>query len=94
MFGYSIFEIYFMINLIYTVITFFFLHNIIVEKVYKEYKNTTSKTLTNQEIQVSMNIFYVMSAFIGSFRLFKDVMSLLFNHRECIWLYQIYKKDE
>ena len=94
MFGFSILELYFIISMVYTIITFFFLHNIIVEKIYNEYKETTSQDLTNQEIQISMNIFYVLSILIGTIRLFKDIICFFFNHRECIWMYRIYKNKE
>jgi hypothetical protein len=94
MFGYNLLELYFMINLIYTVITFIFLHNIIAEKVYNEYKETTSKSLTSGELTTSMNVFYVFSVGTGTFRLANDFLRLIIVPKKCIWLYRIYGKDE
>ena len=92
MFGYSPLQLYFITNLIYTIFTFIFLHNIIAEKMYMEYKELTSKEMKDKDIQTSMFIFYILSSFTGSFRLFKDIINLILDHKECIWLYRIYNK--
>lgn len=94
MFGYSLLQIYFMINFIYTIIMFFLLHKIIVKKIYYTHHKITSNYMTDREITISMNIFYVMGAFVGSIRLFKDVLNLLFDHKACIWLYNKYEDKE
>ena len=94
MFGYSFPQLFFMTNMIYTIIMFFFLHNIIVEKIVENHHKLTSCYMTDEEIKISMNIFYVISVFIGSIRLLKDILNLIFDHRTCIWLYRIYENKK
>jgi len=94
MFGYSLLQLYFLANMVYTVITFIFLHNILAEKMYKEYKQVTSKEMSSEQLTISMNIFYVISAFIGTFRFAKDILNFILNNRQCVWMYRVYKKDE
>jgi hypothetical protein len=61
---------------------------------YNQYYEMTSKKMSVEEIQTSMNIFYVMSAFMGTFRLVKDILNLLFSPKKCVWLYRIYGEDK
>ena len=93
MFGYSFTQLYFMINMLYTIIMFFFLHNIIAEKIFKNHHKLTSSYMTDKEVQISMNIFYIIGPLIGSIRLLKDVLNLIFDHKTCIWLHRIYEKE-
>ena len=94
MLGYSPVQLYFMINMLYTIFMFFFLHNSIVEKVMTNYKKIHSKDLTNEEIQKIMNTFYIISVFLGSIKLLKDTLNLIFDHRSCLWLHWYYRKKE
>ena len=92
MFGFSFIQLYFIINMLYTIIMFFFLHNIVSEKMYKNHHKITDKYMTNKEIKIAMNLFYIIGAFLGSLRLFKDILNLILDHRTCIWLHRIYEK--
>lgn len=94
MFGYSFIRLYFMINMAYTIIMFLLLHNIIAKKLYNHHHRLTSRHLTNEEIQVSMNVFYIIGIFTGSIRLLKDMLNLFFDHKTCIWLHKIYDNKE
>ncbi len=94
MFGHNFLQLYFITNLIYTMITFIFLHKIIAQKLLDNHKEKTSHHLDDQELQISMNIYYIFSAFLGSIRLLKDILNLLFNPKRCVWLYYIYKDKE
>ena len=87
MFGYNPVELYFFTNIVYTIIMFIFLHNVIADKILNKHKD-----LTTEEIQVTMNCFYIASAFVGSFRLFKDICNFIFDRNKCIWLYRVYNK--
>jgi hypothetical protein len=71
---------------------FFFLHGIIVEKIVENHHKLTSDSMDDSEIKMSMNIFYVIGIFVGSIRLLKDILNLIFDHRTCIWLHRIYEK--
>ena len=62
MFGYSFIQLFFMTNMVYTIIMFFFLHNIVVEKIDKNYHLLTSRHMTEQEAQETMNIFYIFNS--------------------------------
>ena len=94
MFGYSFIRIYFIINFVYTIITFIFLHGIMARQLCDNYHKLTSKDLPSKEVSASMNGFYILSAFTGSIRLILDILQLIFNHKKCIWLYHIYKDDK
>ncbi len=94
MFGYSIIQLYFLTNMIYTIIMFFLLHNSIVERMIKNHKRMTDQDLTDEEVISAMNIFYVIGPFFGSVKLFKDTMNLIFDYRSCIWLHWLYRNKE
>lgn len=94
MLGYNPIQLYFLTNMIYTIIMFFFLHNSIVERMMKCHKMITDHDLTDEEIMMNMNIFYVVGAFFGSIKLFKDTMNLIFDYKSCIWLHWLYRNKE
>jgi len=94
MFGFSLLQIYLLINLLYTILSFIFLHNILVRHISEQFKESTSRDLTPEEIQTSMSVFYILSALIGTIRLLQDIRTFLFNRKECIWLYHLYKKED
>ena len=91
MFEYSIVQLYFLTNMVYTLIIFFFFHNSIVERRMMVFKKLHSRDLTEKEIRTIMNTFYIISAFLGSIKLFQDTLNLILDHKSCLWLHWIYR---
>jgi C4-dicarboxylate transporter len=94
MFGYNPIQLYFLTNCIYTIIMFFFLHNSIVDKVIKNHHRMTQHHMTDEEIMMTMNIFYVVGPFFGSLKLFRDTLNFIFDHKSSLWLHWLYKDKE
>jgi len=86
-FGFSFFQLYFLINLIYTMILFIFYHSILIKKIEEKYKEWDIEDLSNKKAHEIINIFYIIMTFIGSIMLFCDFVQFLFNRKNCLWLY-------
>ena len=95
MFGYSIVQLYFLTNMVYTIIIFFLFHNSMVERILKNHYMMAKHVMTDEEIRMTMNIFYITGAFFGSIKLLKDTLNLIFDYKSCLWLHWLYgrKKD-
>jgi hypothetical protein len=94
MFGYSIVQLYFLTNMIYTIIIFFLFHRSMVERIYKNHHMMTQHYMTDEEIRMTMNIFYITGPFFGSIKLLKDTLNLIFDHRSCLWLHWLYGRKK
>jgi hypothetical protein len=94
MFGYNVVQLYFLTNCIYTIIMFFFFHNSIVDKVIKNHLKTTQHHMTDEEITMTMNIFYVVGPFFASLKLLRDTLEFIFNYKSCLWLHWLYKDED
>jgi hypothetical protein len=94
MFGYSIVQLYFLTNCIYTIVIFFLFHGSMVERIYKNHHMMTKHRMTDDEIKMTMNIFYISSAFFGSIKLLKDTLNLIFDHKSCLWLHWFYRRKK
>ncbi len=73
-------EIYFLINMAYTLVLFFFFHNKIIRMVIKR----SEKPIEN--IVKFMNTYYIINVFLGSFSLVLDFLHCLCDPKECLWL--------
>ncbi len=89
MFGFNLLPLYFFINIVYTLSVWLFLHNIIADKITKQFNIEF-----NKKVLASMNIIYIMLIFIGSIFVVFDFLQLLINPRCSLWLYWIYGDQE
>ena len=87
MFGYSLWSIYFIVNMIYSIIMFLFFHSALIRKATKRVKVPVKDAIK------AMNISYIIYAFIGSLCLIGDIIQLIINPKKCIWLSYIYKEE-
>ncbi len=83
MFGLSILETYFFINMIYTLILFFFFHNKLINRAKDRYETSNN----SNDIEGAITIFYITSIFLGSVKLVKDLLTFLFLPDDSLWLY-------
>ena len=84
----SFLQIYFLINIIYTIIIMIFFDKILVDIFFK-------KKVPTNHISGMLNTSYIILILIGTFCLISDIIVLLINPRRCIWLYRVYEdKDQ
>ncbi len=88
MFGYNFWPIYFMINMICSIIMFLFFHSALVRRTIKRAEVPVKDALK------AMNISYIIYVFIGSLCLVGDIIQLFTCPKKCIWLSYIYKEKE
>jgi len=82
-------EIYFLVNMIYTLFLFFFLHHKVIYMTAKR---------GNHEIQNvinSMDIYYIINVFFGSIAFIIDLLHSLVDPKKSLWFGKIeIKKDD
>ena len=86
--GLNLFEKIYFINACYTIFLFFFYHSFLVEHLME----ATGRSA--EEILDGMWVIYILILVFGSLFLLLDLLQLIFDHKNCLWLKPLYRKKE
>ena len=95
MFGLTGLEAYFFVNMSYTLVQFFLLHDKIAHRAIENDKKNTGNIGhidVKEHIEGSMTTYYILGIFFGSWKFLKDFSEFVGNPSNSLWIGKV--KDE